>query len=230
MSNPPPQPDPLQDAIAFAQRLGNDVANLASQTEAEVSRATQEFLEEATHNIGQGVEPIANSRLLDLAARVPGFSWILAAVGRVDTNKIQAEVAKLRADHPDETVEQLCDRVISSAAIVAGGMGFVTNLIPPLALMLFAVDLVAVATLQAEMIYRVAALYGFNLTEPTRRGEVLSIFGLSLAAASALKAGLSAAELIPLVGTAIGVTSNAGLLYILGKGARQFYQQKAERG
>jgi len=226
MSNQPPQPDPFQEAIAFAQRFADDLSNMASSTEAEVSQATQEFLEEATRTLGEGVEPIANSRLLDLAARVPGFSWILAAVGRVDTHKIHGEVAQLRSDHPEETVDQLCDRVINSAAVYAGGIGLVTNIIPPIALMLLAVDLVAVATLQAEMVYRIAALYGFDLTEPSRRGEVLSIFGLSLAAASALKAGLSAAELLPVIGAAIGITGNAGLLYGLGNGARQYYASK----
>ncbi len=226
MSNPPPQPDPLQEAIAFAQRLADDVGNMASATEAELSQATQEFLEEATRTLGEGVEPIANSRLFELAARVPGFSWILAAVGRVDTHKIQGEVTRLRTEHPEETVDELCDRVISSAAIYAGGVGLVTNIIPPIALMLMAVDLVAVATLQAEMVYRIAALYGCDLTDQSRRGEVLSIFGLSLAGTSALKAGLSAAELVPVVGAAIGVTGNAGLIYVLGNGARQFYASK----
>lgn len=226
MSNQPPQPDPLQEAIAFAQRLGDDVGNLASSTEKEISQATQEFLEEATRTLGKGVEPIANSRLLDLAARVPGFSWILAAVGRVDTTKIQAQVARLRSEHPQESVDELCDRVINSAAIYAGGIGLVTNIIPPIALMLMAVDLVAVATLQAEMVYRIAALHGFDLTEQNRRGEVLSIFGLSLAGTGALKAGLSAAELVPVVGAAIGVMGNAGLIYTLGNGARQFYASK----
>ena len=55
---------------------------------------------------------------------------------------------------------------------------------------------------------------------------MLSIFGLSLAGTSALKAGLSAAELVPVVGAAIGVTGNAGLIYVLGNGARQFYAGK----
>lgn len=223
MSNQPPQPDPFEEAIAFAQRFVNDIGNMASSTEVEISKATQEFLEEATRTLGEGVEPIANSRLLDLAARVPGLSWILAAVGRVDTNKIHGEVARLRSEHPEESVDELCDRVINSAAIYAGGIGLVTNLIPPIALMLVAVDFVAVATLQAEMVYRIAALYKFDLTDRSRRGEVLSIFGLSLAGTSALKVGLSAVELLPVVGTAIGVTGNAGLIYVLGNGARQFY-------
>ena len=180
MASPPPEPpqsDPLQAAIAFAQRLADDVGQMASSTEAEMSRATQEFLEEATRTLGEGVEPIATSRLFELAARVPGFSWILAAVGRVNTEKVRGEVARLRAEHPGETVEELCDRVISSAAIYAGGIGLVTNIIPPVALMLMAVDLVAVATVQAEMVYRIAALYGFDLTDRSRRGRCCRFLG-----------------------------------------------------
>lgn len=188
-------------------------------------QAAHDLVQEATQVLGEGVEPIANSPAIGWIARIPGLSWILAALGKVNTAKIEAEVAKLRADHPLETAAELSDRVIKSAAITAGGIGAITNIIPPLALTLFAVDLLAVAMLQSEMIFRIAAIYGFPLRNAERRGEALTIFGLSIAASSAAKAGLSAVELLPVVGTAVGATGNAALIYTLGNGARQFYER-----
>lgn len=108
----------------------------------------------------------------------------------------------------------------------AAGIGLVTNFVPPLALLLFAVDLGAIAALQAEMIYRIAAIYGFPPHEPTRRGEVLTIWGLSIGGSGMVKTGLSLVELLPGIGTVVGITSDAALLSGLGYLASQFYQTK----
>ena len=53
------------------------------------------------------------------------------------------------------------------------------------------------------------------LKQPTQRakGEALTIFALSLGVSTAVKTGLSAVELIPLIGAAVGASSNAGILY-----------------
>ncbi len=196
---------------------------------AAAGEAAHQALQDATEFLGKGVEPLASSPFMDWVARFPGMGWILAALGRVNTAKITAEVAQLRADHPLETAAELSDRIIKSAALTAGSIGLLTNFVPPLALTLFAVDLLAVAMLQAEMIYRVAAAYGFSLQDPARRGEVLTIFGFSLAASSAIKTGLSVVEMVPVVGTALGATSNAALIYTLGNAAKQFYAGKANK-
>lgn len=111
-------------------------------------------------------------------------------------------------------------------AVKAGGVGLLTNFIPPLALTLFAVDLAAVTALQAEMVYRIAATYGFSLKDPTRRGEALAIYGLSLGGSGVLKSGLSFVELLPIIGGAVGASSNVALIYGLGYVACRFYENK----
>lgn len=101
-----------------------------------------------------------------------------------------------------------------------------TNIIPPVAIALLAIDLAATTKLQSEMIYRIAYAYGFPLDNPARRGEVLTIFGLSLGGSGLLKTGFSFAEIIPGVGAVVGASSNLVLLYGLGYAARRFYQAK----
>lgn len=76
------------------------------------------------------------------------------------------------------------------------------------------------------MVYRIAAAYGFPLADPSRRGEVLAIFGLSMVGSGVLKMGVSFAEIIPLVGTVSGAAVNATLLFALGQTACEFYEAK----
>lgn len=188
-----------------------------------------DFVEQGTETIGRFVTPIAANPIVRHATKIPGLTWIMASLGQVDEDKVKADVEALRLQYPTETPRQLTQRIISDIAVKAGGIGLVTNFVPPLALALFAVDLAAINTLQAEMIYRIAAVYGFSVDEPARRGEVLAIFGLSSGGSGVLKGGLSIIEIIPVVGTMVGVTSNAALIYSLGQIACQFYENKLRR-
>lgn len=233
--------DQMNEAIATATQLAAAAAKMASEavqvatdnmasTTANVSKtvgpAAQQFVEQGTQTVGKIVTPIAENPLIKYATKVPGISWLLAAIGQVDIEKAQNEVDKLRQDYPLESPKQLAHRIIVDTSLKAGGIGFITNFVPPLALTLFAVDLAAVSALQAEMIYRIAAVYGFSLKDPTRRGEVLAIFGLSVGGSGVLKSGLSFVELLPVIGTFVGASSNAALLYSLGYLASQFYEEK----
>lgn len=201
----------LKTAAAAGEMLGSSLHRL---------------VEQSTETVGQIVTPIAENPIVRYATQVPGLRWLMAAIGQVNVEKVQQEVAALRQQYPLDTPDRLADRVISDATIKAAGVGLVTNIVPPLALTLFAVDLTAIAVLQAEMIYRIAAIYGFSLTDPTRRGEVVALWGLSTGGAGVLKTGLSFVEIIPVVGTIVGPTSNAALLYSLGHIACYFYEEK----
>ncbi len=218
---------------AVGTQIFNKVSTAAVDTSARVSEAATESahsaIEQTTENVGKTIQPIAENPAVDYIAKVPGMSWLTSALGRVDKEKAEAEVTKLRAKYPHESAEDIAHRMIVDTTIKAGGVGFATNIIPPVALGLFAIDLAAVAALQSEMLYRIAAAYDFDVADPARKGEALAIFGLSLGTSTALKSGLSVVELIPIVGAAVGASSNAGILYSFGIGASQFYKRKREK-
>jgi uncharacterized protein (DUF697 family) len=203
-----------------------EVMKTATATGELLGSTLHQFVEQSTETVGRLVTPIAENQFVQYATKVPGLNWLMAAIGQVNVEKVQQEMAALRQQYPLETPEQLANRVINDVAVKAAGVGLVTNFVPPLALSLFAVDLTAIAALQAEMIYRIAAVYGFSLTEPSRRGEVVAIWGLSTGGAGVLKTGLSFVEILPVVGTIVGPGSNAALLYSLGHLARYFYDEK----
>lgn len=231
----------VNEAIATATQIATSTAKLASDalqsatnnvttsttvvSEAVTPLALQ-FVEQSAEAVGKIVTPIAENQFVKYIAKVPGLSWLLTALGQVDLAAAQQEVDKLRQDYPLETPAQIAHRVVVDAALKAGGIGLITNFVPPLALTLFAVDIAAVTAIQAEMIYRIASAYGFSLQEPSRRGEVLAIFGLSVGGSGSLKVGLGLVELIPAIGAVIGASSNAALIYSLGFAACRFYEAK----
>jgi uncharacterized protein (DUF697 family) len=232
-------PEPMWEAIAAANRMAQmatealqaTAGNMTHTTTAigeAVGPAVQRSLEQSTETVGKIVAPIAENPLVKFAVKVPGINVLMAALGQVDAKKAQQEVEQLRQNFPLETPEQLAQRIIADTSLKAGGIGLLTNFVPPLALALFAVDIAAVTALQAEMIYRIAAVYGFPLTDPTRRGEVLVIFGLSMGGSGVLKLGLGLVEILPVIGAVVGASSDAALLYTLGQLACRFYEVKRQ--
>jgi uncharacterized protein (DUF697 family) len=108
----------------------------------------------------------------------------------------------------------------------AGGVGFVSSLVPGEALALLAVDLATTTRIQTEMVYQIAAAYGLDLKDPARKGEVLGIFGLTFGGSRAIKAGLGLLRVVPVAGAMIGASANATMLYSLGYAACRFYEAK----
>ncbi len=235
--------DQVSEAIATATQMAASAAKVASNavqvaadevtgTTAAVSKtvgpAAQQFVEQGTETVGRIVTPIAENPLIKFVSKVPGINVLTTALGQVDVEQAQKEVDKLRQEYPLDTPEQLAHRIIVDTALKGGGIGVVTNFLPPLALALFGIELAAITALQAEMVYRIAAAYGFSLNDPARRGEVLAIFGLSVGGSGTLKVGLSFVEILPIIGTVVGASSNAALLYSLGYVACRFYEAKRD--
>ncbi len=200
--------------------------NTANIAQEKFGTALYEWVQEGTETIGNAVTPIATHPLIQFATKIPGFRWLMAALGQVNTDIVQQEIEALRRTYPSETQEALANRVITNIVWKAAGIGLVTNFVPPLALTLLAIDLGAIAALQAEMIYRIAAIYNFSPIEPARRGEVVAIWALSIGSSGVVKTGLSVVELIPVVGAAVGSAGDAAMLYGLGQVACRFYEAK----
>jgi uncharacterized protein (DUF697 family) len=220
----------FSDAIAAAVRTSQAVAEqfqtTVNQTGEQIGPVLYDVVERGTETVGRVVTPIAENPFVKFATKVPGVNWLFAALGQVNVERVQRDVDELRRQYPADTSEQLAQRVMANTAWKAAGIGLATNFIPPLALTLFAIDLAAVAALQAEMIYRIAVIYGFSPTDASRRGEVLTLWGLFTGSSELVKMGLSIVELLPGIGTVVGTTSDAVLIYGMGNLACLFYQEK----
>lgn len=213
-------------ALKASQAIGERFQVAATVTGERVGAALYEFVEQGTENVGRVITPIAENPLTKFATTIPGVRWLFAALGQVNTARVQQDVAELQRQYPADTPDQLAQRVMVDTAWKAAGIGLATNFIPPLALTLLAIDLAAISALQAEMIYRIALIYGFSPTEPARRGEVITLWALFTGSSELMKLGLSAIELLPGIGAIIGTSSNASLVYSMGYLSTLFYQEK----
>lgn len=233
MTSQTPPPNPAESSFEEAARMMQAIAaalqGAANTAGDAIVDLAYPAIVQSTELLGRTVAPIADLPFIKFATGIPGVSWLLAAVGQVNAEKVQAKVTELRRQYPLETKEQLAQRVMAEATWRAAQVGLLTNILPPAALFLFAADIGAVSALQADMIYQIAAIYGFSAQDIARRGEVLAIWGLSTSSSGFLKSGLSFAELLPGIGAAIGVTSDAALLYGVGFLACRYYEIRQYR-
>jgi len=227
-SDSTPSSNPVLDLFGGAAETIGDVSKMATEWAEGASTMLQELLEKTTVTAGDWATATRNNPVVQSIEKVPGLNLLPKILGDVDADDVAKEIAELKQKYPTETPDELAHRIIVDTTIQAGTVGLLTNIVPPLALTLFAVDVAAITKLQSEMVYRIAGAYGLPLGHAARRGEVLAIFGLSFGGSGALKTGLGFVELIPGIGAVVGATSNASLIYVLGQVASQFYKAKAE--
>ena len=212
----------MNSPINFLTEVSDTLGTLTKSLTTE----TQKFLEKTTVSTGQTLDWISSNPILQAADNIIGLDWLMTFLGQTDTAKIQATVAEMRSQYPDETSNQIAHRLIMQKTWQGGRLGLMTNIIPPIAALFLGIELIATTKLQTEMVYEIAAAYDLDLKDPARRGEVLAIFGLSLGA-DAVKTGLTVVEIIPGIGAVVGASTNAAMLYVLGQTACRFYQAKA---
>lgn len=191
-----------------------------------VTTQVQTLLEQTTMSTGQTMDAIASNPILRSADNIIGLDWLMTFLGKVDTAKVQATVDRVRSQYSNETPDRIAHHLIMQKAWEGGRLGLLTNIIPPIAALFLGIELIATTKLQTEMVYEIAAAYGLDLEESSRRGEVLAIFGLSLGA-DVLKTGLTVVEILPGIGAVVGASTNAAMLYVLGQTACRFYEGKA---
>ncbi len=219
--------------IPLAQRAGKTIgktsANFADKVRSTVAGASQKTYKifgQATQSAGQAVEYVIDNPVLRQASAVARIDWLVNVITKIDSAKCQAQVANLRKKYPKETPSQLAHRVVIEKALYAGGIGLSTSLIPGSAIFLMPMDLAATTLLQAEMIYQIACVYGLDLDDPARKGEALTVFGLTLGGSRAIQMGLTLWKATPVAGAVIGASSHSALVYGLGFVARRFYEAK----
>ncbi|NMF64505.1 hypothetical protein [Brasilonema octagenarum] len=212
-----------------AIEAGKVVAETAVDVGEAAAKQTHNLISQATHTAGEVAERIGDIWLVRKLAGFLNLNWVFGAVDTVNLDKAEAEVKKLKQKYPNESSRQLAHRIMLEKATKAGGIGLATSVLPGVAAALLAIDLAATTELQSEMVCQIASVYGLNLKDPARKGEVLAIFGLALGGGRLLKAaGLGLLRNIPFAGAVIGASSNATMIYSLGYAACRFYEAKLD--
>jgi uncharacterized protein (DUF697 family) len=224
----PPQKDRESFLKSFLE-AGKGVAEKVVGVKEAATKQTNQLISQGTQTAGKVVNRLSEIWLLRKLSGVLNLNWLLGSVDNVNLDKAEAAAKKLKEKYPKESPSQLAHRIMVEKATKAGGIGLATSILPGIAAALLAIDLAATTELQSEMVYQIAAVYGLDLKDPSRKGEVLGIFGLALGGGRLLKAtGLGLLRNIPFAGAVIGASSNATMIYSLGYAACRFYETKLD--
>ena len=235
--------------------VGEIAGSVGAKTRETVDERAMPLLVGLTERAGNLTESITNHSPLRRVAKAFNLEQWLDISSHVDLEKAAQTVANLKAEFPAESNRQIARRLISQKALYAGGVGLSTSL-PGLAIPMLALDMAATSLLQAELVLQIAAVYGLDLEDPARKGEMLAVFGCVLGGNKAGKAGLElfrnsplaakglnaitkvpvekiglgVLRNVPLMGAAIGATANAAMIYALGNAACSFYEKRLNVG
>ncbi|MEH2136124.1 EcsC family protein [Nostoc sp.] len=223
------EPSILESFVTTVAQTGKAVLDTAIEVGEATGKQTHKFIEETTKTSGQVVDRLSENWLIRKLSGVLNLNWLITDNNLVDLEKAEAEVNKLKQNYPNELPSQIAHRIMVEKATQAGTVGLATSILPGIAIALLAIDLTATTKLQSEMLYQIASVYGLDLKDPARKGEILAIFGLALGGGRLLKAaGLGLLRNVPLAGAAIAASSNATMIYSLGYAACRFYEAKLD--
>jgi len=223
------QPSILESFAETVVQNSIEVLYTAIEVGEAAAKQTHKLIEQATQTSGEVVNRLSENWLIRKVSGVLNLNWLIGATDVVNLEKAEAAVNKLKQQYPDESPRQIAHRIMVEKATKAGTVGLATSILPGIAVALLAIDLAATTELQSEMLYQIASVYGLDLKDPARKGEILAIFGLALGGGHLLKAaGLGLLRNVPFAGAAIAVSSNATMIYSLGYAACQFYEAKLD--
>ncbi|MGP1382262.1 MAG: YcjF family protein [Thainema sp.] len=189
-----------------------------------------QLIDWAAEGTGQAVTAVGQLPFADRVAGLFRLDWLVDSGEKVNARQAKQAVEDLQQQYPNESALEIAQRIMNQKAVVAGGTGFTSSLIPGVAVALLAIDLAATTAIQAEMVYQIAAAYGFDLKEPARKGELVLVIGLAMGSTNIVKTGLGIFRNIPLAGPVIGASTDIAVLYTVGYAACQYYEMKQKLG
>ncbi|MBN3923456.1 EcsC family protein [Nostoc sp. NMS4] len=223
------EPSIVESLIKTVAETGQTILDTAIVVGEAIAKQTHKLIEQTTQTSGQAVNHLSENWLIRKLSGVLNLNWLINDTNLVDLEQAEAAVNKLKKQYPNESPSQLAHRIMVEKATKAATVGLATSFLPGIAVALLAIDLTATTKLQSEMLYQIASVYGLDLKDPARKGEILAIFGLALGGGRLLKAaGLGLLRNVPLAGAVIGASSNATMIYSLGYAACRFYETKLD--
>lgn len=149
-------------------------------------------IEKSGKIVGNVLDFVSESDLYKYLSEKLGIYWFFDKILSVDTFKVRKQVEKFREKYPEETNDKLAERLTRHKAFYTATIGFTSGLIPGnVPAIIF--DFIASTAAQAELIYEIAMVYGLDLDDSTRKGEVLTLIALGAGSTKTAEASLKLA-------------------------------------
>ncbi len=154
----------------------------------------------------------------------------------VDFEKARNEVSELHKKYPYYTRDKIANILIKETVFKVAGISYIEDLAPwdrqdeiKNAISCVAnCDLKTITQECAEMVFKIAGIYGFELKDPMRQFEALAAFGIAWLGKRAINAGIGRLEVGFFNEINIRAVSHALMIFTVGKAARVFYKAKLE--
>jgi len=152
------------------------------------------------------------------------INWVCG----VDLEAAKMTVKNLQETYQGKEPRQIARILVVQKSFQAAGLELVKGIpsVNEILNGLAGVDLPIIAILSAEMIYQIAAIYGFDLQFPERKLEVLAAFGVAFLGEQAIDAGIDWLKYGISPGTLISAATKGLMIYAMGNTACLFYEAK----
>jgi hypothetical protein len=151
---------------------------------------------------------------------------------RIRKPRIRAVVDRMRALHPDESNEQIANRLIESQAslsFLAGALFDAPALIPGVGKFMKFLGVVggaaALVRMHLYLVLEIAHLYGKDIDDPERVPEMVAVMMATAASAAAPPLLLRVLNLHPVVTIPLAGLSTSALARLIGNIAIQHYSE-----
>lgn len=159
-------------------------------------------------------------------------TWIAESACSIDFPAAEISVNRLKDRCKNETSSNIAHKLIVHKSLQAAGVelfGDIADSVNNMFNGLVEINLPSISKLSAEMVYQIAAIYGFPLTSKERQQEALMIFCITCLAEQAIEAGINWLKLNPIKDKLLKVAAKALMIYAIGNVACIYYQLKSEQ-
>lgn len=157
-----------------------------------VSSGIFNSIEKSGKVVGGVLDKVNSSDFYNTVADKFGINWFFDRIINVDIEKTKKQVEKFKTKYPDATLDEIADRLTTHKAIYTAGVGFASGIIPA-NIPAIVIDFVTTIGAQCELIYELALLYGMDLEDDTRKGEVLTLIALGAGSTKTAESALKLA-------------------------------------
>ncbi|MCT7956476.1 30S ribosomal protein S2 [Laspinema palackyanum] len=217
-----PTPDQIRENIND-EIENNPELNQLNKLRSEANPAAwnqlvQWLLGQAKRSITRAIEPLAEL-------------WF-----DVDFEQARNHVAELQTKYPNHTRDEIANILIKETVFKVAGISYIEDLAPEdiqdeIKTAISSVakcDLKTITQECAEMVFKIAGIYDFDLNSPIRQFEALAAFGIAWLGKRAINAGIGWLDVDFFDEINIRAVSQALMIFTVGNAARLFYKAKLE--
>lgn len=207
-------------------KSATEVAQGVTKSAIEQGKAVKQ---EATQFIGKKLQTNQESISKKLEEnQIAKEASVKAYLKEIDLNEVEEIADEICDKYPSETPEKLSQRLIRQQVVRVSKNSVVTTVIPGKIAETVGIDYMAIALMEAEIIFQIAAVYGFDPRLAIRRKEAYAIIDRVRRSTRSGRIATSVTQTIPIARGIFFIGTDAVLVYLVGDTARQFYRYLTE--